>query len=525
MKKKIKIGIRIFLFLVLGAVVFLHVQRILTDQNEQNKLAQFYEVKDEVDVLAIGTSHIETSFSPMQIFEDYDICTYNLGSALQPIGVSYYLAKETIEKGNLKVLILDASGLYLQKEETGSPWRYVMDSLPYGRNKIEMAIDYGKKYPSDGAFSGIIPIYKYHDRWKQISYEDWKYGSEDYCSFGQNILGEWQSPTVDVDEMNSLVYRENEVYDVTDIVGGEVQEQEETIDHSYSFDIPEDNLEYLHKIKELCNENGVQFLLTKIPAVTDPETYESAWTQEKSDYTKDLCMKENIDFLDLLYDDIDYAVDYDNDFLDGGLHLNVHGAMKVSDFFGKYLKENYDIKEKKSVYYYEKLNDYDKERDEALLKSERDYNVYMDRLNTYLNDNVTLVVLGTVDTLQQISQEAMDRLSSLGLEMDFSKYDYGGYIAQIEKNQIQSEHLANGLIQEYGINVADGDETIKCSIWNSDWYTGTVIRLCDQNDEVEKEIECDSSNLSFVLYDNTEKKLLDAACFVLSEDGGLERVQ
>lgn len=53
------------------------------------------------------------------------------------------------------------------------------------------------------------------------------------------------------------------------------------------------------------------------------------------------------------------GIDYSVDTYDGGLHLNLTGAEKLSKFFGKILKEEYDLTDHRGdVLYEQKLKEY-----------------------------------------------------------------------------------------------------------------------------------------------------------------------
>ena len=45
----------------------------------------------------------------------------------------------------------------------------------------------------------------------------------------------------------------------------------------------------------------------------------------------------------LITDDI--GINYNTDTYDGGLHLNLNGAIKLTNYFGQILKDNYNLKD------------------------------------------------------------------------------------------------------------------------------------------------------------------------------------
>lgn len=94
---------------------------------------------------------------------------------------------------------------------------------------------------------------------------------------------------------------------------------------------------YLDKMRRLCEDNGIEFVLVKSPSLY-PHWYEE-WDQQIVDYAE----KYGLDYFNYekLADEI--GIDYSTDTYDAGLHLNLSGAEKLSKYFGEYLTETYDL--------------------------------------------------------------------------------------------------------------------------------------------------------------------------------------
>lgn len=138
---------------------------------------------------------------------------------------------------------------------------------------------------------------RYHTRWNELNEQDFQANLEEYCLFGQELFRQVISPPIDEVVMNELTIQPDEYYEVTEIEEGTSQILGETISHAYTVEIPEENLQYLLKIKETCETAGVDFLLTKIPSVQYPEGYSSAWTRQRSDMTKQSVRKMELSLL------------------------------------------------------------------------------------------------------------------------------------------------------------------------------------------------------------------------------------
>ena len=95
--------------------------------------------------------------------------------------------------------------------------------------------------------------------------------------------------------------------------------------------------EYLDKITNLCRENGIQLILIKAPSVY-PSWYDQ-WDQQMEEYAK----KNQIRYINFLNLQEEIGLDFETDTYDGGLHLNLSGAQKLSQYFGQILRQEYGL--------------------------------------------------------------------------------------------------------------------------------------------------------------------------------------
>lgn len=523
-REKIVAGVKIVLFLGIGVVLFQGVQEIVTPKYVENNFEQFYALEeDSLDAVFLGTSHMQRAYSPMEVYEKYGISTYNLSTDLQPIPVSYYLTQEILDYQKPKVIVLDASNLFLDSNESATNWRYTMDSMAYGSSHAEMAEDFGGRFKEEDALSALIPMLRYHTRWNELNEQDFQANLEEYCLFGQELFRQVISPPIDEVVMNELTIQPDEYYEVTEIEEGTSQILGETISHAYTVEIPEENLQYLLKIKETCEAAGVDFLLTKIPSIQYPEGYSSAWTRQRSDMTKQVCAENGIEFIDLLYDDTGYIVDYQTDFQDGGYHLSFRGAEKVSDFFGNFLVNKYKLTQKLNMQFEEKRALYDIEKEEVLLCTELDYNSYMDRVQTYLNAGNTVFVCGSANMLSRLGEEQRGKFWNLGFQTDFLKYSQGGYVACAAGKEVLYEAYST-LTTSYEYPMEDDEEVeLEATGRENSWYTSITFPFTDEEGNEVNFTRYDSS-LTIVVYSPEDEEILDNAYFILNEDGTVSRV-
>lgn len=63
--------------------------------------------ENSMDVIVLGSSHAQYSFSPNFFYEDTGLYSYVLGSACQPLEVSYQMLREALKTQNPKLVVLE----------------------------------------------------------------------------------------------------------------------------------------------------------------------------------------------------------------------------------------------------------------------------------------------------------------------------------------------------------------------------------------------------------------------------------
>lgn len=412
-----KVWLRVTAFVLIFGMLFTVVQDVLKkkwyypnwDCNTYKGIHDMYMLSDNsVDVVFAGNSHMQCGVSPMEIYEYNNIVSYNLGTVAQPIEVTYYLLKEFMNNQQPKVLVLDSSNLFYDDSDN-SNWRYALESMKFGKTKLEMAKDYSSnKYvsESDGFFSAFFPIYKYHSRWQELNQHDWELFPSNSFLKGYYMWTTVQGApcTVDVmnEEMDYFAELENSGIDTWkyEIASGEdIYNDEEAI--QISDKVTEEAKTYLTKIKELCMENDCELILTQIPAVNFPQYYNGAWTLEKYQEIKSISEQYDIKFVDLLYDE-KLDIDVNTDFADGGQHINFFGAKKISKFYADYLHNKCGITGEKSEDYDESLEKYIASKEIVELSSESNFESYMNKLKD--RDDIIVLISTSNNFAQGMSQ-------------------------------------------------------------------------------------------------------------------------
>jgi hypothetical protein len=156
---------------------------------------------------------------------------------------------------------------------------------------------------------------RYHDRWSELSGEDFKYF--------------FSKPDVSI---NGFIIR-------SDILPEkEMPPFSPLADYTFS----ENSYKYLDMMTELCEKNGVPLILMKAP-LKYPHWYDE-WDRQMEDYAAEHGLRY-INFLEL---DDELGLDMSVDTFNGGLNLNVYGAEKMAIYFGELLRGEYGLPDRRS---------------------------------------------------------------------------------------------------------------------------------------------------------------------------------
>jgi hypothetical protein len=100
----------------------------------------------------------------------------------------------------------------------------------------------------------------------------------------------------------------------------------------------------------LCKENNIELLLIEIPSA-------DSWSKDLSDKVTEFANNHDVDFIDMNLNASEFGFDWTTDTSDGGDHLNVYGAEKVSEYLGNIIQEKYDIPNHKNDLEYKRWYD------------------------------------------------------------------------------------------------------------------------------------------------------------------------
>ncbi len=322
MIKKILIntGAVLLAVLVLLFLQALFKPKYMSSIHEGNLVEEYYKDEKVHDVIFVGDCEVFSNVSPVKLWEDYGISSYIRGSAQQLIWQSYYLLEETLKYEKPKVVVYNVLAMKYNEPQKEAYNRLTLDGMRLSGTKI--AAIKASIMPDESLITYIFPFLRYHSRWSELTMEDFKY------VFHKDKLSH-----------NGYLMRVD-VKPVGVIPKGKKLANYQFGDNAYA---------YLDKMTKLCKENGISLLLMKSPSVY-PYWYEE-WDQQMVDYAK----KNDLTYINFLPLAETMGIDYSQDTFDGGLHLNLSGAEKFTNYLGDILSKEYELTDHRGEEKFEKL--------------------------------------------------------------------------------------------------------------------------------------------------------------------------
>lgn len=369
MKRWKKIGITVLSVFVV-VLIFAGLQRLVCpkyadDVLEGNFTSEYYEETTDHDVIMVGDCEVYENIDPMYLWKNYGITSYIRGNAQQLTWQSYYMLEDTLRYETPKVVIYNIQALTHAEPQKEEYNRMTLDGMKWSKTKyqaIQTSMCKGEK-----TLDYVFPILRYHSRILDLSKNDITY----YWN-NRKVTHNGYYMRIDV-----LPASQSDVADTEWLLGdGKEKEEEENIDDPWGdiedpwsdvdadtedmateIEEPDDNLakdskegetfgklpmQYLDKMRKLCEEKGIQLILMKAPSLA-PEWYES--DEEQVVAYAEKYQLPYINFYELLEET---GIDYETDTYDGGLHMNLNGAEKLSEYLGKVLTEEYKVPDRRS---------------------------------------------------------------------------------------------------------------------------------------------------------------------------------
>lgn len=488
MRKNIKFIGKSICFLLIFAICFCVYVRLITPKfftdiswPTTTTYAGFYDMeKNTVDVVFLGSSHGVTSFLPQELYDQYGITSYNLGCEQQGMVTSYYWLREALRYQSPKTVVLECYFCFpymvdepLNTEESCT--RKAFDFMRWSPVKAEAVKTICEIDSKQDAWSYYLPNIRYHTRWAELDKNDYTYG---------DMAG--HSELKGFAPLYFYLGEEGENFVPHDTAASDGQAEMAPLMR-----------EYLDKITGLCEENGITLILTITPAMAADHTKCSA-VQAYAD-------EKGLTFISFneqnVYRRMDYQIAVDN--CDDG-HPNVWGAVKVTDYMGAVLDEQFDVESRTDHQWEETKEDYAFLMDQCSLDHTGDIDTYLSALD---HDQYTVVFASRDEFTYSLREDTLEIMRQLGLSADLAGQDGCNYLAVVSNGVVQLEELSFETI-EYKGTILDGYVPLYAISRKDEWGNGLASVVIGGEEYSKNE-----SGLNIIVYNNQTQKIVDSVWF------------
>lgn len=420
-KTGISRAVRGIVFLLVLAAMVLSLDRALKLVQEDNLSPRYFQYpKDTFDVAFLGASLVMYGIYPMELYDEYGMAAYNMSTGNQSLEASYYLAKEVIERDHPALIVLDCSRAW-DDEETMEPQyiHYLTDTMPYlDRNRLDMI----RALSAEGEDIKplLFPLLAFHTRWQELTFEDALPQTKGMV-YGAKVTGR-----VEVSEP----FREPKI--TPQAMTGTSRT-------------------YIEKTIGLCRESGTSLLLLSMPVIGKNKFFDQHGFNLRASAAAEvaqLAREHGLLHANYLGQVEELGLDLQTDAYDGE-HLNRWGAAKFTRALGQFIKEHYEIPDRRGTggaygQIEEDLARYPVSRMKDSLRRSlflRDYAATLrsDACEAPVEDAIVLVALnGSVDDAV-LTEEDAALLQGFGLTQDLHAWKGHGYLAVIDGGEVVYE--------------------------------------------------------------------------------------
>lgn len=395
--------------------------------------------EDTLDVLVLGSSHAQYSFSPAFFYEQTGLYSYVLGSACQPLEVSYEMLKEALKTQNPKVVVLEVFTATPRRDVCEGDGCYVIAAYQMqGQERIN-TFNYLEKTKAESYYNEFI---NNHNNWKDIDFSSFDFASlkpknvfaEEYVTDGYSDFGYEYSYASDTYPPNWWHGHD----------GGDDYGEEVTLD--------ELDLWALENIYELCEQKGIQLVFYKTP-IDSMRSIDKAYLKEVFAWGQE----RDIPYVNFFEEQrsLGFYIGIHSD----SYHLNVTGANIVTNYLADFIEQlpvTFDHKYNQD--FQGRLTYNAKQLDVQAIKQERDPYKCVERLKN--NFEYILIRYSPYYTADRMNVAKF--LRQLGVEDFNPKYSYFALIKDGEVLAQGGENL-RGVFNDHGIYADNGSLIIDCN--------------------------------------------------------------
>ena len=453
-----------------------------------------------VDVGFIGSSHIYFTVIPQRLMDDYGITSVNAASPLIPTWQNIDELEWLLQKQSPRLVVLDL--FMLGRSPKVGPARPAEEETPNQR---------------DAHFAGMVPRFlpwtnplKYSVTLRETLLDShmipyltaigshhtalWQIGRREMLrAAGKSLL----HATFNYSFFNNLYQDFPELYPVP----------------APGVQMSEFDRDALLGFFRACKQKNIPLLILSVPHWPSGE-----WLALEAQAHL-LAEEAGVDYLDMDTIIQECGFDFQTDMADFD-HTNEKGAQKVTDYLGAYLKEHYDLPDrredtdprydpwKKRPYQY---HAYTAAR---YMHGAKELDEWAAMAESLTQDYVTIFACSQAYSAsldpESINPDLISLLELAGLEsVGEFPYEDAGYLAILEGTELIEEDLVYGEMS-YAAMLEDHPLTIRTQ---ADAPEKIQLKLDNQS------VNCGHPGLNILLYDKLEGRVMKSTCLDLSSEG------
>lgn len=293
--------------------------KYLTVSKEGSLTEEYYRSVAETDhdVIFIGDCEIFESFVPAVLWEEYGISAYLRGGAQQLVWHSYYMLEDALRYETPGAVVFNVYALKYGEPQKEAYNRMALDGMEWSPVKAEAI--FASMTEEEHFIDYVFPFLRYHSRWSELTAEDFTYA--------------WQDKPL-VSDSGYLMQ--------TGVVPADTQ-AEVTPEPLFDPNLPATAMAYLDKMRALCAEKGIELILVKAPTNFWRYHWYDEWDGQIAAYAE----THGLAYYNLIPKSAEMGLDMSTDTYDGGAHLNVYGAEKLTRYFGEILRDTHAIPDRR----------------------------------------------------------------------------------------------------------------------------------------------------------------------------------
>lgn len=287
---------------------------------------------DSLDVVYVGASNVYAFWQAPLAWNRYGLASHTYTNSSMPPAAIRFAIQECRKTQPNALYVVNVNNFKNEGKSKLTHCHWTLDNYPMSPAKYELIqmLSEQNDFSFDEQFELFFPIVRFHSTWSELTDEDF---AKHHASVGGGATNPGLFGTRDMTQQFKRFARLKRLEEPTEKAKDEPLRRE-SIDDLIAY----------------CKRENVSILFVNQPqAITNEDTY---WQIEG---ICEIISDAGMDIVDLS-DPSTAGLFTQCDFKDG-MHTNVHGSIKYTDYLSRYIMSTYDIPDRRNDERYEEWND------------------------------------------------------------------------------------------------------------------------------------------------------------------------